>query len=467
MRAGAAERVDALAQRLIAAGATPGAAVAICDRERLLGVWSHGHADPAAGTPVTERTMFEIGSISKSFTAICLVRRWERGELDLDVEVANLLPWFPLEGITVHHLLSHTGGLPCSLGDPPSPGFEVLMLAESARAPAGERFWYSNVGYQALGFVLERLTGEPFADTYRREIFAPLALEHTEPVITNAVRSRLAVGHEASDDSWPWTLGEPLAPATWLEYRGADGSICATVADLAGYGRMLLNDGAGVLSAEGFERLTTPVVEDPEEGCWYGYGLNLRTVAGRRWIGHSGGMVGHHAQLWCDRDAGLVAAAVVNGPAGAAVLAEHALRVAAGDEVGNPGLDDLSDPAAAVVLDTAPAEEWGPMCGLYRSHNPWARTLRIGTREGRPVAQVWGEVSPLEPLADGSFRLGPTGWSPERVRFDTPIDGRFVRAWHGATAFHRPDMSESTLEAEGTAGTISPATSLTKRNRRC
>ena len=71
------------------------------------------------------------------------------------------------------------------------------MLADSARAPAGERFWYSNVGYQALGFVLERLTGEPYADTYRREIFAPLGLEHTEPMITNALRSRLAVGHEA------------------------------------------------------------------------------------------------------------------------------------------------------------------------------------------------------------------------------------------------------------------------------
>ena len=67
---------------------------------------------------------------------------------------------------------------------------------------------------------------------------------------------------------------------------------------------------------------------------------------------------------------------------------------------------------------------------------------------------------------DGNFRLGPAGWSPERVRFDTPIDGRFLRAWHGATAFHRPDMSESTLEGEGAAGSISPATSLTKRNRR-
>lgn len=409
-------------------------------------MWTHayGHADPAAGLPVTEHTLFQIGSISKSFTAICLLRRWERGELDLDAEVASLLPWFPLAGVTVHHLLSHTGGLPCSLGDPPSPGYEVLMLAESARAPAGERFWYSNVGYQALGYVLERLTGEPYADTYLREIIRPLGLEHTEPMITNALRSRLAVGHEVSDDSRPWALGDPLAPATWLEYRGADGSVCATAADLAGYGRMLVNGGAGVLSAEGFERMTTPVAEDPDEGTWYGYGLNLRSVAGRRWISHGGATVGYHAQVFCDLDAGLVAAALVNGPAGATTLARYALRLAAGDDVPEPGLDDLSDPAATVVLDAEPAPQWRPMCGLYRSHNPWSTTLRIGTRDGELVALHWGEASPLEPLAGGGFRLGPAGWSPERVRFDTLIDGRFVRAWHGATAFHRPDMSEST-----------------------
>ncbi len=107
-------------------------------------------------------------------------------------------------------------------------------------------------------------------------------------MITNALRSRLAVGHEGSDDSWPWTLGDPLAPATWLEYRGADGSVCATAADLAGYGRMLVNGGAGVLAPEGFERMTTPVAEDPDEGTWYGYGLNLRAVEGRRWISHGG-----------------------------------------------------------------------------------------------------------------------------------------------------------------------------------
>jgi CubicO group peptidase (beta-lactamase class C family) len=426
------DRVDALAARLIAAGATPGAAVAVADRERVLWAGHYGHADPAAGRPVDARTLFQIGSISKSFTAACLLRQWQAGRLDLEAEMHTVLPWFPLNGVTVHHLLSHTGGIICSLGDPPSPAAEVLALADAARAPAGSGFWYSNVGYQALGYALERLAGEPFAATYRREIIAPLGLTSTEPLTTIAVRPRLAVGHEPLDDATPWRLGDPLAPATWVEYRGGDGSVCATAADLAAYGRSLI---AGDAVAE---RMATPVVADPDDDGWYGYGVMLRTVAGRRWVGHSGSTVGFRAQLWCDAEAGVCAAAVVNGQTGANALAEHALRVAVGGDTADPDLAGLDDPAASVALDPEPPAELRPVCGLYRSHNPWAPTLRVATAAGRPVAVIWGEVHPLAPLPDGSFRLGAPEWSPERLRFDTPLEGVWMRARHGATAFHRP-----------------------------
>jgi CubicO group peptidase (beta-lactamase class C family) len=424
--------VDALAATLIAAGATPGAAVAVADRERILWSGHYGRADPA-GKPVDAHTLFQIGSISKSFTASCLLRQWQAGRLDLDAEMRSLLPWFPFDGITVHHLLSHTGGIVCGLGDPPSPDAEVLALAGTARAPVGSGFWYSNTGYQALAALLEQLTGELFADTYRREIIEPLGLESTEPLTTIEVRPRLAVGHEAYDEATPWRLGDPLAPATWVEYRGGDGSVCATVDDLAAYGRSFL---AGDAVAE---RLAAPVVEDPDDGGWYGYGVMSRTVEGRRWVGHSGGTVGFHAQLWCDMEAGICAAAVVNGKTGAKLLAELALRLAVGDDAPEPDLTGLDDPAASVALDAEPPEELRPICGLYRSHNPWATTLRVATAAGRPVAIVWGEAEPLTPLPDGGYRLGKPDWSPERLRFELPLDGRFLRAVHGTAAFHRPE----------------------------
>ena len=110
-----------------------------------------------------------------------------------------------------------------------------------------------------------------------------------------------------------------------------------------------------------------------------------------------------------------------------------------GHDVPDPALADLDDPAAAVTFDAEPPEELRPICGLYRSHNPWATTLRVATVAGRPVAIVWGEAEPLTPLPEGWYRLGKPDWSPERLRFELPLDGRFLRAVHGTAAFHRPE----------------------------
>jgi CubicO group peptidase (beta-lactamase class C family) len=216
-------------------------------------------------------------------------------------------------------------------------------------------------------------------------------MDATDPLTTPATRARLATGHEALDDTRPRRLGDPLAPAPFVEYRGGDGSVCAPVGDLAAYARMFLTGGVP-------ERMLHPVVEDPEDEGWYGYRVVVRTVAGRRWVGHGGSTVGFRARLWCDLAAGL----------------------------------------AAVALDAEPPPEWAAICGLYRSHNPWATALRVATSAGRPVAIAWGECRRLTPLEDGALRLGDERWSPERLRFDTLLEGRYLRAWHGATAFHRP-----------------------------
>ena len=104
------DAVDALAERILATGATPGLALAVTDRDGGLDVRCYGLADPAAGRPVTPDTLFEIGSITKSFTAVCLMRRVDGGELDLQAEVRSLVPLFPVPGVTVHQLLTHTAG---------------------------------------------------------------------------------------------------------------------------------------------------------------------------------------------------------------------------------------------------------------------------------------------------------------------------------------------------------------------
>lgn len=412
------DAVDAYAERILATGVTPGLALAVTGLEGDPDVRCYGYADPASGRPVTPETLFEIGSISKSFTAICLIRRVERGELDPSAEMRSLLPVFPVPGVTVHQLLTHTAGLPTGLDEDPSTPMSVLRLGQTTIVPPG-RFWYSNPGYQALGMLLERLTGEPYQVTYRREIFEPLGMTSSEPDIRNEVRPRLAVGHSETDEARPWHHGDPLRPATWLEYAAADGSVCCTPADLAAYARMLLRGGDPVLSEEGFRLMTTPYARWDDDTD-YGYGLDVRRDNG--WIGHGGGMVGYHSQMWIDRAGGRAAVGFANGLGGQAQLVERAL--------GKPEADlaDLEGTAHPETFDAEPPDEWRGRCGVYRTHNPWMTSLEVGTRDGKPVMVQYGEELPLTPDGNGAFRIGKEEWSPERLRFDTEVDGVAMRA---------------------------------------
>ncbi len=234
----ALDRLDLHVREVAREWATPGVAVAVTDRERTLGVIAHGHADVGSGTPVTPGTLFQIGSISKSFAALAVLREVEAGRLSLQAPVTDYLPWLPLrtagEPITLHHLLSHTSGLPPGMEASPSTLGEALRLARIEPVAPG-RFFYSNLGYSLVGLVLERVSGKPIADVLRESVLDPAGMAATEPVITNALRARLAVGYAASDASRPWHPGLPLAPATWVETDSAAGSICST---RRGHGRL-------------------------------------------------------------------------------------------------------------------------------------------------------------------------------------------------------------------------------------
>jgi len=262
-------QLDRIIERRMAADNTPGLALALTDRERTLRVATYGFADLAARTPVTPDTLFEIGSIGKSFTSLALMREHEAGNLDLQAPVARYLPWFAVRSafppITVHHLLCHTAGI--IAGTDPTPGVAdqvwALRETEAATAP-GTGFHYSNVGYKALGLVLERLTGQGYGDAIRSRILAPLGMTASEPAITNALRPRLAVGYASLYDDRPAHPSHPLVPATWLETESGDGSLASTPEDMAVYLRMLLNRGRGardrLLSEAGFAAMTQRII---------------------------------------------------------------------------------------------------------------------------------------------------------------------------------------------------------------
>jgi D-alanyl-D-alanine carboxypeptidase len=160
------ERVGSFLEHRLPLMNAPGAALAVTDREELLGVVVRGFADAGSGAPVRPQTRFQIGSISKSFAAIVALQEVEAGRLDLHTPVTELVPWValpqPFAPITMHHLLSHTSGLATGIEDvleAPSAVWNLRLL--SPGFPPGERFWYSNDAYKLVGLVLERVSGQP------------------------------------------------------------------------------------------------------------------------------------------------------------------------------------------------------------------------------------------------------------------------------------------------------------------
>lgn len=513
----------------------PGVQIALTDRERTIAVICHGLANADAGTPVEPHHRFQIGSISKGLTAMALLQERERGRLDLDAPVTEYLPWLeipsPYPPITVHHLLSHTSGLIQGTDFTTEAAHEVWSLRELEPGFApGERFWYSNLGYKALGLVLERLTGRPWFEVVHERVMTAAGMADAPPVITHEVRPTLAVGYGATFDDRPWQPSHGLTPAVWSESGTADGTICATADELAGYVRLLLNRGSGVLEPESFDLMSAPIAEDEDApGEVYGYGL--RWIDGRL-LGHSGGTLGYAAHAACEPARGFGVAICTNGIGPRISLARFALEAmgAVADGRPPPGVPPLPDadgvadperyagayegsggsfqiaaeddhlvlerpgPAARLIqfdtaapgsflvddrdldryvlrfdlgadggeaeaLDHGPdryvrsgrvrrpgpravASEWQAFVGHYRSHDPWASNVRVFVRGGalwlQDVAHdaMRHHERALDPLPDGSFRVGE-GWSPDRVRFDTVIDGRATRAVYDCAPFYR------------------------------
>ena len=451
------EALDAAIADARPGGAVPGLALAVTDRDGLVLTREAGHADPAAGRAVEPGTLFEIGSIGKSFTAAVILQLAEEGRLSVDDPVVRHLPWFrvPRTGdrITLHHLLSHTAGITAGVDGTPEATFQVWRLRDLRPGSApGRHFHYSNVGYKALGLVIEAIEGISYGEVIRRRLLEPVGMRDSTPTIVDATRSRLAIGHEPAFSEQPWTTGDPIAPAPWLTTGTADGSVAATAADLAAWARFLMIDPTGVS-----QRMRTIVHDEPgTHHRWgYGYALSRLELGGRTWIGHGGGMVGYLAGMQWDPETGVGAAVLQSGMDGNPLaLARRAIRqvVAARDgrdprEEGPdvwPDEDEAAPGDTPIAIHPIPAKERTMLAGTYRSHDPWTPVFQVVER----AQELWlvfptggpdgfDDEQVLVPMARGWFRAGRERLGPERLRFDTVIDGLAHRAWLSGWDYYR------------------------------
>jgi D-alanyl-D-alanine carboxypeptidase len=319
------DRIDAIAQRALDEAEAQGMAIgiAIPSGERI--IRTYGFASRDAAIPVGNATLFEIGSISKSFLAIVFMQLAAEGKIDLHAPVTDYLPWFSVrsehEPITAHHLLCHTAGLPTGFAHRPDGAFELWELRNVRAGAPGECWHYSDVGYSLLGVLAETVLGKSFDQLLTERVLEPLGFATATASVTSGMRPELAVGYKRQFDDRPWRSGGTVFPATWLETSSGAGSIVMDASDLLGYAEFLLRTWQGtdspVLTSAQLRAMVDPGrLPGAAAEAEYGYALNWGSDDDSNeivFIGHGGDMVGYEADLVVDIANGICVVMLANG----------------------------------------------------------------------------------------------------------------------------------------------------------
>jgi len=303
---------------------------------------------------------FRLGSITKTVTAIAVLRLRDEGLIGLDDELDRHVPGTPVGRLTIGQLLAHLSGLTSETpGEPwweraPGGPLEDLGLQDGSTVlPAGRRFHYSNSGFGLLGEVVARVRGRSWLEVVTSEVLLPLEMSRTTPRPQQPAAQGYAV-HPWADvvQPEPEHDGGVMAPA---------GQLWSTARDLARLGALLLGDGGDVLAADTLAEMATPISGEQAEAGWSSYGLGVQVMRfeGATYVGHGGSMPGFLAGLWVDRaeHAGaLTLANTTSGPDNRLVL--RMLQTLRSSE---PFIAEPWTPAAAPVpLDLLGPWYWGP-----------------------------------------------------------------------------------------------------------
>jgi len=318
---------------LIAEHGVPGAQLGVLRLDPVAGeaeslAVAAGVLNVRTGLSCTDDSVFQIGSITKSWTATVIMRLVERGLLDLDRPLTDALPELVLgqdlaRRATVRHLLNHSSGLDGDFITDTGRGDDCLRLYVESLAtaginhPLGATFSYCNAGYVILGRIVERLTGRTWDDAMRVELFEPLGLEQVTTLPEECMLGRFAVGHVGEPGEPPhvapaWGLPRSLGPA---------GLITCTVRDVLGFAALHLRDGRApsgerLLSSELVRAMRAREVDLPDRytfGDSWGLGLIRFEWDGHRVAGHDGNTIGQGAYLRMVPELGLAVAVLTNG----------------------------------------------------------------------------------------------------------------------------------------------------------
>jgi len=338
-----AAQVDALF-KTFAGGNNPGVALGILRDGQPILKKGYGLADVVAALPITSATIFRIGSVTKSFTAIAVLQQVESGKLSLDDPLSRYLPDFPRsKEILIRHLLTHTSGVP-----------DFVTLAQAAKMPLeftpGTRINYSNTGYDLLGKVLEKVTGKKYAEVLHDSIFQPLGMLHSGYDTTAELPGR-AQGYLLD----PKGVYLPI-PREGIAEAFAAGGLYTTLDDMARWEQAL--EAGKLLKPATLEMASTSNLLPGGRHTAYGMGFMTNRYRGLREVGHGGDINGFNAYVARYPEHGFAVIVLSNTgmrPPGlvpeGAFIAHHVAEIYLGSIMAKPE-KLVAVPVAPAVLDS-------------------------------------------------------------------------------------------------------------------
>ncbi|HEY7674909.1 MAG TPA: serine hydrolase domain-containing protein [Burkholderiales bacterium] len=397
-------------------------------------VWTRafGFADVGAKTAATPQTLYRIGSITKTFTALAILQLREGGKLRLDDRVRDHLTTTASEArraglldVTIRELLTHSSGLQRDLPGTwwSRPGFPAQFPDQfRATYPPGTEWKYSNTGYALLGEVIAAAGGDPWARHVERRILAPLGMAGT------GAGPRREGARPATGYSRPGP-GEPHGPAQHADH-GVVGPAAGMVSTIEDMGRWLafhMGSGGSVLGGKSLREMHRPQwLLDDWQTAW-GLGMRVRRVDGRVRVGHPGSTPGFAGLIEFIPALKLGVAVLTNADDGnPAGYCDYALQL-------------LAPIVAKAAARAAPAfvEDAERYCGLYRSENGHM-TVFVAALDGQLALVPPGAPNPYAARAilerttglhtfivrsSGAFSTLPFG---ERLTFSTSASGEIT-----------------------------------------
>lgn len=399
----------------------PGLAIAIVKGNRVVFARGFGVASVETKAPVTTDTLFQIGSVTKSFTAAAVLSLVEQSVLKLDqpvgVYINGLHP--KIARLTLHQLLSHTSGLqdePAEFGSQDEAALGAYQRAwkeDYCLLEPGLSFSYSNSGYSLAGLAIQERSGKPYAEVMDALLFKPLGMNHATFRPTVAMTYPLAIGHRVENGT-PVVV-RPLPNDTRLWPAG---TCYVSANEMARFAVAFLNEGrlAGkqMLSAETIRKMATPVVDIPSlpDATRYGYGLMQMTRRGLQELGHEGGMTGYTA-IWRAYPQERLAVIVLSNK-DSQQLTSYVDKVL--DLMTPAALASQDKPQPALPMDEVEMKKY---VGVYRAPNRF--TAEVILKDGQLRLKQFNQEAALTKIGLGRFAVATP--APREIAFRLDAKG--------------------------------------------